>query len=121
MLLLKYEDAEMRKMCLLKSFSSLLEASERENSFDYLIGCGKVCCNHNTSSRNRATIEWDGIFTMIQCCGQSHLDPEAYDVVSIFKSKRHCLTQHKRERNSTPMFNHPRPLHQTNLLIFRTK
>lgn len=136
---------QMRKMCLLKSFSSLLEASGRKSSFDYLIGCGKVCCNHNTSSRKPCN-NWRGwnfqlfekfwkkkknprsfvsnvIFTwaMIQCCGQSHLDPEAYDVVSIFKSKRHCLTQRKRERNSTPMFNHPRPLNQTNLLIFRTK
>lgn len=57
---------QMRKMCILKSFYSLLEASERENSFDYLIGCGKVCCNHNTSSRNRATIEWDGIFSYLR-------------------------------------------------------
>lgn len=68
MLLLKYEDADEEdpKMCLLKSFSSLLEASRRKSSFDYLIGCGKVCCNHNTSSRNRATIEGDGIFSYLR-------------------------------------------------------
>lgn len=53
-------------MCLLKSCSSLLEASGRKSSFDYLIGCGKVCCNHNTSSRNRATIEGDGIFSYLR-------------------------------------------------------
>lgn len=63
--LLKYKDVDEKDMYS-TSFSSLLEASERKNSFelfDWIWPC--VWCSYCTSSRNRVAIEGGGTFSYL--------------------------------------------------------